>query len=337
MKMKNKRILIAIIVVTTALFFYGCGQQDSSGAEKNKEKAKTSEQKNEKQKSEKKKAEQNKKETAGQPETIVTSKYTKNSPLVIEIDPGHGAEDSGGIGKEKADDGTVIKEVAEKDVDWTLANHLKEALQKYDNVTVFMTREENENPSLEERVNKAVADDADIVISIHNNAYGEGFRYTDGCMVLAGTGNIREDIAKKDQLLGVYILRELKQLGIADRGLLLRLYPDGETYDNGKVMDFYGIVRRSLMAGISGIIIEHAYLDDDNDYSSFLSTDKQLKKLAEADARGIAGYYRLQPVLKEQETYDSQIIYMIDDNGDHTKYTPTQFKLNKLPEQDEKQ
>ena len=255
---------------------------------------------------------------------IVKSKYTKNKPLIIEIDPGHGGDDSGSYGTHNGV--TII----EKDLNIRIAKYLKRELSKYDNVKILMAREGDENPTIEQRVEKAGADNADVLISVHNNAKGGDFRYTDGTMVLAATGNLDAKKAEKDQKLGAYILRELKGLGIAERGLLLRYSENGETYENGKITDYYGIVRRCALKGITGIIIEHAYIDNQQDYENFLSTKKKLKNLAKADARGIAAFYRLVPVLREAERYETQTIKMVDEKEEHNVYTPISFELNKI-------
>lgn len=256
--------------------------------------------------------------------TIITEcAYSKKNPLIIEIDPGHGGEDSGAIVKRKD------KWINEKDVNYRIAKSIKNELRVYKNVRVFMTRKKDDNPSIEERVKKAVNDKAHILLSVHNNAYGDGFRYKDGAMVLAQTGNINKKLAKNNQKLAAYILRNLANLGIADRGLLLRTAEDGKTYSNGKLCDYYGIIRLSAVNGISGLIIEHAYIDDEHDYESYLSSEKKLNQLAAADAEAIAEYYHLRPVLKKTEKYLTQTIIMVDEDENHTKYIKKEYVLQK--------
>ena len=97
--------------------------------------------------------------------------------------------------------------------------------------------------------------------------------------------------------LGNEILAELKSLGLYDRGVRFRtITGDGEEayyYEDGSRGDYYGIIRYARRAGIPGIIVEHAFIDNSGDYNSFLSSDAKLKELGVADAEGIASYYGL--------------------------------------------
>ena len=144
---------------------------------------------------------------------------------------------------------------------------------------------------------------------MHNNAaYDESFY---GAMVLitnsyySAEGSRCENLYDLEEKLAISILKELNSLGISvsdfcpmssDYGVacpfgLLRRVCDEDTYPNGEKCDWYGIVRGSIKNGLPGILIEHAYLNNPDDYYNFLSSDEKLKNLALADARGIANYY----------------------------------------------
>ena len=207
--------------------------------------------------------------------------------LHIVLDAGHGGEESGA--QTMANGETIF----EKDLNLKIAKYLKEELEKYENVTVGMTRDNDATVGLSTRPNLAVGEGADVLISIHNNAYGEICEYDNGCTVLVSKGQYKEEIAKEGQKLGVNILHELSELGIKNRGLLLRTSEDGATYPNGTVKDYYAIVNAGIREGIPAIIIEHAFIDNKSDYNAFLSSDEKLRRLAKADARGIARYYQL--------------------------------------------
>ena len=58
-------------------------------------------------------------------------------------------------------------------------------------------------------------------------------------------------------------------------------------------MDYLGINRYSKECGFPGVLVEHAYLNNKNEFYSFLSDDSKLKKLGVADATGIANYLGL--------------------------------------------
>lgn len=320
-----KKIILAIITSALIVTLAACGQGGNSSSSE----ASSASSASQKQEQQEAKEQEEKSTEPEESDTIQDCKYTKDNPLVIEIDPGHGGGDGGA---EAVWNGETV---LEKDVNLRLAVKLANQLRKFENVKVIMTREDDTASEIHERIAKAADDKADLVVSVHNNAYGKGFRYKDGCMVLAATGNLDEEKAKEDQLLGAYILRELAKAGPdgagpADRGLLLRYNEDGETYENGKLQDYYGVVRRSALAGFTGIVIEHGYLDNEKDYNNYLSTDEQLERLAEADARGIAAYYRLIPVKKETEKYKTQHIIMVDENDENTQYLKEEYDLNLL-------
>lgn len=225
----------------------------------------------------------------GKIESVAAEKKSGN--LHIVLDAGHGGEESGA---ETIANGETI---FEKDLNLKIAKYLKEELEQYENVTVGMTRDNDATVGLSTRPNLAVAEGADVLISIHNNAYGEICEYDNGCTVLVSKGQYKEEIAKEGQRLGVNILQELSKLGIKDRGLLLRTSEDGATYPNGEIKDYYAIVNAGIREEMPAIIIEHAFMDNKTEYNTFLSSDEKLRELAKADARGIARYYQL--VLKD--------------------------------------
>ena len=253
--------------------------------------------------------------------------YTAEDPLVIEIDPGHGGSDGGAANQ------TSGTEIPEKDVNLDIALALRDELSKYDNVKVCMTREDDAEISITSRQNIASEDGADLIISIHNNAKGDGFPYTDGCMVLTASGNAKEELSDKTKSLGAHITRELEALGIANRGLLIRIAEEntGLKYENGNLADYYGIVRNALENDMMGIIVEHAYIDDAEDYEAFLSDQEKRAQLAQADARGIAAYFQLEPISGD-ETVSEPIIYMTDDEGKNTEYYKEDYPLHSLAE-----
>lgn len=78
------------------------------------------------------------------------------------------------------------------------------------------------------------------------------------------------------------------------RGLVKESSHDGTTYPNGKLADYYGIVRYGQLAHIPSLIIEHCFISSNSDCEKFLSSDARLKEIALADARGIAAYYGLE-------------------------------------------
>ncbi|HPD60656.1 MAG TPA: N-acetylmuramoyl-L-alanine amidase, partial [Thermodesulfobacteriota bacterium] len=80
---------------------------------------------------------------------------------IVVIDPGHGGEDPGAIGKSGVQEKTIALEVAKK---------LRNAINQEKNVKAFLTRESDYFISLRKRWRIAKEYNADLFISIHANA-----------------------------------------------------------------------------------------------------------------------------------------------------------------------
>ncbi|WP_058913728.1 N-acetylmuramoyl-L-alanine amidase AmiC [Entomohabitans teleogrylli] len=89
-------------------------------------------------------------------------KAGRDRPIVIMLDPGHGGEDPGAIGKYKT---------REKDVVLQIARRLRTLIQKEPNMKVYMTRNEDIFIPLKVRVAKAQKQRADLFVSIHADAF----------------------------------------------------------------------------------------------------------------------------------------------------------------------
>ena len=100
-----------------------------------------------------------------------------------------------------------------------LASFLKEELLNFENVNVLMTRDGDYNIELEDRIKIAAGNNADMLISIHNDTHGDFEEFTDGCTVLSSRGIFRPELAKTEQELAASILRELSAVGLTDRGI----------------------------------------------------------------------------------------------------------------------
>ncbi|MCK4404105.1 MAG: N-acetylmuramoyl-L-alanine amidase [candidate division Zixibacteria bacterium] len=89
---------------------------------------------------------------------------------VIVIDPGHGGQDSGAVGKAG---------LMEKEVTLDIAKRLRNLLKKEKGLRVILTRETDVLVPLEERTQIANRNGADLFISIHTNAFKK--RSVRGC------------------------------------------------------------------------------------------------------------------------------------------------------------
>lgn len=89
-------------------------------------------------------------------------KAGKDRPIIIMIDPGHGGEDPGAMGKYKT---------REKDVVLQIARRLKALIDKDPEMRAYMTRNEDVFIPLKVRVAKARKMQADLFVSIHADAF----------------------------------------------------------------------------------------------------------------------------------------------------------------------
>lgn len=242
--------------------------------------------------------------------------------LHIVLDPGHGGIQSG----------AERDSVEEKDLNIKIAHYLKAELEKYEGVTVTLTRDDDETVELEERTEIALDENADVLISLHNNSTGPCCPYDNGSTVLVAKGNYntedetKEQMAEEEQKLGCNILNELEAVGLTNQGLLLRDSEADERYEDGTLADYYAIIRNGVLNNLPSILIEHAFLDNDSDYDTYLSSDEGLRTLAQADARGIARYYQLisketGEILPELDDYQAKLVHVRDGRAENNDIT----------------
>lgn len=87
-----------------------------------------------------------------------------NDKVVIVLDPGHGGEDPGAIGYYKT---------REKDIVLQIARRLRDLIRKENNMSVYMTRNEDIFLPLRVRMERARSLHADLFISIHADAFSQ--------------------------------------------------------------------------------------------------------------------------------------------------------------------
>lgn len=176
----------------------------------------------------------------------------------IYLDPGHGGSDPGATGNG----------LQEKNVVLDIALYTREYLQNnYSGVSVRMSRTDDSFPSLSDRSNDANSWGADIFVSIHANAFnGTAHGYEDFIF----NGNVSNDT------------RELQDSLHKEIAPLFR-------NDRGKKQANFAVLRQTSMPAV---LTENGFIDNVQD-ADFLKKDSNLKKVAEAHAKGIAAYLGL--------------------------------------------
>ena len=216
--------------------------------------------------------------------------------LYITIDPGHGGDGAGGY-----DPGAINSTYGYQEADRVLriGLYLKQELETYRHVHVDMTRSDRDGTyytaplsKVQRRVDFAQQKGSDLLVSLHLN--GAATQSAHGALILASNGNYDAKCADIVDGVGTNILMQLKNLGIYNRGLVKKSSQDNTLYPNGKLADYYGIVRYGVENNVPSMIVEHCFISSNSECEQFLSSDAKLQAIAQADARGIAAYYGLQ-------------------------------------------
>lgn len=232
---------------------------------------------------------------ASQPATMSVDEFSRHATggMTICLDPGHGGSDSGANAF-----GTK-----ESDLTLKIAQYCKEELSKYD-VNVVMTRTTDTRLSeeaaldLKNRVEVAKKAGASYFISIHINSAANSA--AKGAEVYYPNTSGNKNLSSNGQNLAKAIQKQLTALGLYDRGIKIRNYTDGTTsYDpTSSDKDYYGVIRYAKEANITGLIVEHCFISNKEEFDKYLGSNAKLQQLGVADARGIVSALGLQ--LKNQ-------------------------------------
>lgn len=232
---------------------------------------------------------------ASQPATMSVDEFSRHATggMTICLDPGHGGSDSGANAF-----GTK-----ESDLTLKIAQYCKEELAKYD-VNVVMTRttdtrlSEEAAMDLKNRVEVAKKAGASYFISIHINSAANSA--AKGAEVYYPNTSGNKNLSSNGQNLAKAIQKQLTALGLYDRGIKIRNYTDGTTsYDpTSSDKDYYGVIRYAKEANITGLIVEHCFISNKDEFDKYLGSDAKLQQLGVADAKGIVSALGLQ--LKNQ-------------------------------------
>ncbi len=229
------------------------------------------------------------------------SKKTASKNIVVVLDPGHDTTHLG-CHYEGFEEGIA---------NLYIAYYCLQELQKYEGVTVYMTRYGFECPygadpnqkgsCLDARVNYAKSVKADVLVSLHNDYDPDLDLTQNGSKVIIPNPNYKPQLCIAGATLGQSILTQLTATGLNvnnwklcpnGTGIVTR---DSETgkYPDGTAKDYYALINKSKTAGFPCVIVEHAFCTNTSDRVNHLSTPAQYQQLGIADATGIANYYGL--------------------------------------------
>lgn len=228
---------------------------------------------------------------ASQAATMSVDEFSKHATggMTICLDPGHGGSDSG----------ATAFGAKESDLTLKIAQYCKEELAKYD-VNVVMTRttdtrlSEEAAMDLKNRVEVAKKAGASYFISIHINSAQNSAAHGAELYYPNTSGN--KNLSTNGQNLAKAIQKQLTALGLYDRGIKIRNYTDGTTSSNpnSSDQDYYGVIRYAKQANITGLIVEHCFISNKEEFDKYLGSNAKLQQLGIADAKGIVSALGLQ-------------------------------------------
>jgi N-acetylmuramoyl-L-alanine amidase len=229
--------------------------------------------------------------------------------ITIALDPGHGGEDPGAIGRAGS---------REKDVVLSIARRLKARIEEQPNMRVMLTRDADYFVPLHVRVQKARKVQADLFVSIHADAFVESTARGSSVFVLSEQGassTAARWLANKenaaDLIGGVNIKTHDKQLA----SVLLDLSTTAQINDSLKLAKAVlgeigginrlhkGAVEKAGFAvlkapDIPSILIETAFISNPEEEAK-LTDDAYQDKMADAVLTGIRKYFARNPPLSK--------------------------------------
>ena len=227
--------------------------------------------------------------------------------ITIALDPGHGGEDPGAIGRGGN---------REKDIVLAIAKRLKAKIEEQPNMRVMLTRDADYFVPLHVRVQKARKVQADLFVSIHADAWIEPHARGSSVFALSEKGassSAARWLANKenaaDLIGGVNIKSRDRQLA----GVLLDLSTTAQINDSMKVAkavlnEIGGINRLHKPAveqagfavlkapDIPSILIETAFISNPEEEAK-LADDQYQDQMAGAILNGIIKYFAKNPPL----------------------------------------
>ena len=207
--------------------------------------------------------------------------------FVIVLDPGHGPNKEDAPGSN--DPGAIAGGVTEANVTMKLAQYAKEELEQYEGVKVYLTRYNN-CPTIYNRVEIAKNYNADLLVSLHINSGGGGA--SRGAAIWVTQDKTQVEYNQKASEAASIILRNISLLGIQNNGVQTKSGKADEWYDSGVVQDYYGIIRYAQRVKMRSLLVEHCFIDNDSD-RNYINSDEKIKRLAQADVKGIVEAYQL--------------------------------------------
>lgn len=225
--------------------------------------------------------------------------------IVIAIDAGHGGDDPGAIGK---------KGTREKDVVLKIAKQLASLIKQQPGMRPVMIRESDYFVSLHKRVEKAREAEADLLVSIHADAFNDRRAKGSSVYVISERG-ASSQVAKfladsennsdliggvslddKDDLLKMVLVDMVRNSTIEDSHAVAKHMISGlrsvTAMHRGRVEQAGFRVLKA--PDIPSVLVETAFISNPTEEAKLRSTEHQ-ELLAKAIFRGLLSYFKQNP------------------------------------------
>ena len=244
--------------------------------------------------------------------TAMTANAQEERPVRVVIDPGHGGENLG----------AQYEDYTEKEMTMIVAQAMKEELEQYQGIEVYLTREGDAELSLKERAEYAAQMDADFLFCLHFNMSEYHTLFGAECWVSAFGENY-----SKGYSFASAEMELLTEKGLYSRGIKTRL--------NDKGTDYYGIIRQAVELDVPCVLIEHCHLDQAND-QPYYDHGEKLREFGRLDATAVAQYFGLysETLQKDFRTYQ-RVEVAVPENVMRPDETEPEECTIELVEQDE--
>jgi N-acetylmuramoyl-L-alanine amidase len=193
------------------------------------------------------------------------------------LDAGHGKDTKG----KRSCDGSLLEYEFNRDI----VSRIKKHLERH-NIAVILTAPTDTDISLTRRCNISNSAKANIFVSIHANASGDGVHWHEG----HGWEIYYSDGSEKGLKLAESIHKQSLSLGLTDRGVK-------------STKDFTVVVKPLAPS----VLIEHFFYTNKDELAKCNTNDFR-EKFAIADAKGIIAYLGLQWI---EEVKEPQTIYVV--------------------------
>lgn len=212
----------------------------------------------------------------------------------------------------------------ESDMAWKLHMLVKGYLESYD-IIVTQTRDsQDKDKDLYER--GMASKDSDLFLSYHSNATGSGINESiDHVAVYHLTDDTTTDIDEASKEFANMIAPVIAEtMGTTHGSKVLTRLSSNDRNNDGMMNDnYYGVLNGARAAGTPGLILEHSFHTNTR-MTNWLLDEKNLDKLAQAEAKIIAQWFDVEKI----EEVEEQPVEPGIKSGDVVKIAPDAVYYN---------